>query len=316
MDIGDARGPRLRGWGRYVRELSAALRRRDDLELHELAQRRRGSGGWLGTGRAAARAAAAASRRRARAELLPAAVAAVPRRRDDPRPRVRGVPGRLRAAHAREVPLAGAARRAVGRARDLRQRVHARRRVRALRRRPGAGRASCPTRRRCRSGPRRRRRATYLLGVGDLRAKKNWRRLVRAWRALRAEGLPHRLVIAGEDAGEAAALRELAGRRAARAAGLRRRRPTRRADARRRVPRAPVAVRGVRHRRRRGAGARGAGGGGARHGAPRGRRRRGGVLRPARRGGDRVRGARGARRARRPRARMGGCASRGSARRS
>jgi glycosyltransferase involved in cell wall biosynthesis len=50
----------------------------------------------------------------------------------------------------------------------------------------------------------------YLLGVGDLRAKKNWRRLVSAWRALRAQGLPHRLVIAGEDAGEAAALRELA----------------------------------------------------------------------------------------------------------
>jgi glycosyltransferase involved in cell wall biosynthesis len=51
----------------------------------------------------------------------------------------------------------------------------------------------------------------YLLGVGDLRAKKNWGRLVRAWRALRAEGLPHRLVIAGGDAGEADALRAAAG---------------------------------------------------------------------------------------------------------
>ena len=51
----------------------------------------------------------------------------------------------------------------------------------------------------------------YLLGVGDLREKKNWGRLVTAWRALRAEGLPHRLVIAGGDAGEGAALREAAG---------------------------------------------------------------------------------------------------------
>ncbi len=51
----------------------------------------------------------------------------------------------------------------------------------------------------------------YLLGVGDLRAKKNWGRLVDAWRALRADGLPHRLVIAGADLGEAEALRAAAG---------------------------------------------------------------------------------------------------------
>ena len=51
----------------------------------------------------------------------------------------------------------------------------------------------------------------YLLGVGDLRAKKNWRRLVEAWLLLRREGLEHRLVIAGGDAGEAAALRAAAG---------------------------------------------------------------------------------------------------------
>ncbi len=50
----------------------------------------------------------------------------------------------------------------------------------------------------------------YLLGVGDLRAKKNWERLVVAWRALRAEGLEHRLVIAGADAGEGARLRAAA----------------------------------------------------------------------------------------------------------
>jgi len=49
----------------------------------------------------------------------------------------------------------------------------------------------------------------YLLGVGDLRAKKGWDVLVRAWRAL-GDGAP-RLVIAGVDAGEGAALRALAG---------------------------------------------------------------------------------------------------------
>jgi glycosyltransferase involved in cell wall biosynthesis len=51
----------------------------------------------------------------------------------------------------------------------------------------------------------------YLLGVGDLRAKKDPLTLVRAWRALRAEGVPHRLVLAGADAGEGPRLREAAG---------------------------------------------------------------------------------------------------------
>ena len=51
----------------------------------------------------------------------------------------------------------------------------------------------------------------YLLAVGDLRPKKNLGVLVAAWRALRAEGLPHRLVLAGADIGEGAALRAAAG---------------------------------------------------------------------------------------------------------
>lgn len=51
----------------------------------------------------------------------------------------------------------------------------------------------------------------YLLGVGDLRAKKNWRRLVSAWLLLRGGGYSGRLVIVGPDSGEGAALRELAG---------------------------------------------------------------------------------------------------------
>ena len=49
--------------------------------------------------------------------------------------------------------------------------------------------------------------APYLLAVGALRAKKNLRRLVAAHARLRAAGLPHRLVLAGPDAGEGPHLR-------------------------------------------------------------------------------------------------------------
>ena len=41
----------------------------------------------------------------------------------------------------------------------------------------------------------------YLLAVGDLRPKKNLLRLVEAFSALRKDGLPHRLVLAGIDSG-------------------------------------------------------------------------------------------------------------------
>jgi glycosyltransferase involved in cell wall biosynthesis len=51
----------------------------------------------------------------------------------------------------------------------------------------------------------------YLLAVGDLRPKKNLATLVRAWRALRADGLPHRLILAGQDLGQGPLLRRLAG---------------------------------------------------------------------------------------------------------
>jgi glycosyltransferase involved in cell wall biosynthesis len=51
----------------------------------------------------------------------------------------------------------------------------------------------------------------YLLGVGDLRNKKNFAALASAYASLRAQGLPHRLVIAGLDAGEEPAIRAAAG---------------------------------------------------------------------------------------------------------
>ena len=52
----------------------------------------------------------------------------------------------------------------------------------------------------------------YILAVGDLRRKKNLGALVRAFVALRAQReIPHRLVLAGVDAGEGPRLRSLAG---------------------------------------------------------------------------------------------------------
>jgi glycosyltransferase involved in cell wall biosynthesis len=51
----------------------------------------------------------------------------------------------------------------------------------------------------------------YLLGVGDLRVKKDFVTLVRAWVGLRRSGADVGLVIAGSDAGEGARLRAEAG---------------------------------------------------------------------------------------------------------
>ncbi len=50
----------------------------------------------------------------------------------------------------------------------------------------------------------------YLLAVGDLRPKKNILRLVHAFRALRREGLEHRLILAGVDSGEGETVRAAA----------------------------------------------------------------------------------------------------------
>jgi len=55
------------------------------------------------------------------------------------------------------------------------------------------------------------REGPYLLAVGDLRPKKNLLRLMEAFRALRREGLEHRLVLAGVDGGERERVRAAAG---------------------------------------------------------------------------------------------------------
>jgi glycosyltransferase involved in cell wall biosynthesis len=54
-------------------------------------------------------------------------------------------------------------------------------------------------------------KGSYVLAVGDLRPKKNFTRLAKAMAELRAGGLPHRLVIAGVDAGEGERIRTAAG---------------------------------------------------------------------------------------------------------
>lgn len=51
----------------------------------------------------------------------------------------------------------------------------------------------------------------YLLAVGDLRKKKNLPRLAKAFARLHADGLPHRLVLAGLDSGEGEPIRAAAG---------------------------------------------------------------------------------------------------------
>lgn len=51
----------------------------------------------------------------------------------------------------------------------------------------------------------------YVLAVGDLRRKKNLLRLVEAFAAVRAAGAPHRLVLAGLDSGEGGRIAEAAG---------------------------------------------------------------------------------------------------------
>lgn len=51
----------------------------------------------------------------------------------------------------------------------------------------------------------------YVLAAGDLRPKKNLGVLVQAFKRLHAEGVPHRLILAGADLGCGAELAELAG---------------------------------------------------------------------------------------------------------
>ncbi len=213
MDARDALGPQPRGWGRYARDLGAALRARTDLELRELTGQR-----WRGPEVLWEQIGLPLALRGARPDVVHAPNVFLPLRRpcagvvtihdlafevfpEDFAPRTRAKFKLLAPRAARS------AERVVCVSAFTRDDVCARygvdpRKVHVVPNAPSLAIAGAPPP----AG------APYLLGVGDLRAKKNWRRLVTAWRGLRAEGLEHRLVIAGADSGEGAALRALAGR--------------------------------------------------------------------------------------------------------
>ena len=211
FDARDAFAPQLRGWGRYARELLGALQAGGGVDLEVLRAGGRGPELWW------EQVTLPRTLRRGGADLVHAPNCFLPLRRpcpgvvsvldlafeaypDDFAPRTRWkyrtiTPRAVRsaerviaissftrddlvarygvdAAKVRVVPLAPALPEALGVGRQA------------------LGAAPEP----------------YLLCVGDLRAKKNLRRLVEAYSSLRAEGLPHRLVLAGADAGEGHAL--------------------------------------------------------------------------------------------------------------
>ena len=197
FDARDAHDPRARGWGRYARCLLAELRARAIRGHGDRRTARARS--WRGSRSACRARCAARARRSCTSRTASCRCAALPRRGDGPRPRVRGLPGGLRAADRREVPRVRrrAAARSAERVICVSRFTARRRRARATACDAGEGARDAATRRRCPSARRRPPAGPYLLGVGDLRAKKNLRPLVAAWLALRGEGLPHRLVIAG-----------------------------------------------------------------------------------------------------------------------
>jgi glycosyltransferase involved in cell wall biosynthesis len=212
MDSSNALAPDPRGYGRYARDLTAALRRRADLELTEL-----DGADWRGPAVSWEQIGLPRALRRGGHEVVHTPHPFLPLRRPcagvvtihdlswevfpgdfTPRTRTKFKLFAPRAARSAErVVCVSAYTRD-----DVCERYGVDpARVRVVHNGPSLeiGTAPPPD-----GGP-------YLLGVGDLRVKKNWGRLVRAWLALRGGGLEHRLVIAGSDAGERAALRATGG---------------------------------------------------------------------------------------------------------
>lgn len=206
FDARDASAPEIRGWGRYARDLLAALRRRDDVDL--LALERGGRGPevlWE-------QVTLPRILRRERAALVHVPNCFLPLRRpcpgvvtvhdlaweDHPEDFARTTAWKYRALAPR---AARSAERVICPSSFTRDDVVRRYGVdpacvRVIPEAPSlaVGTAEPP------EGP-------YILAVGDLRLKKNFGRLVEAFGRLRDEGLEHRLVIAGKDSGEGARLR-------------------------------------------------------------------------------------------------------------
>ncbi len=198
MDSRDAYAAHARGWGRYARSLGAALRQRTDIELDELT-----GPGWRGP--EALWEQAGFPRAARGADVLHAPNVWLPLRR--PCPGVVTIHDLAFEAFPEDFAprtrlkfraLARAASRSAERVicvseftrHDLCSRYEVDpSKVRVVLNAPSLpiGTAPIPD------------RAPYVLGIGDLRAKKNWRRL--------AQACPLPLVIAGMDAGEGDALR-------------------------------------------------------------------------------------------------------------
>lgn len=224
IDGRDAAGPLLRGWGRYTRELVSALAAQACPELPiVVVTRRRAAGvlGAVGPEVAFEQLWLPAALRRHRAGLVHAPNCFLPLVR--PCPGVVTIhdlafeawPDDFQAStRAKYRVLARAAARSAQRiicpsrftADDVCRRYGVdRAKVRVIPEAPalsgGRGRGASDVG----GGP-------YVLAVGDLRAKKNLAALVSAFVALRRrDGLPHRLVLAGVDAGEGPRLAALAG---------------------------------------------------------------------------------------------------------
>ena len=206
FDARDAAASELRGWGRYARDLLAALERRDDLDLVALRDGGRGPEVlWE-------QVTLPRILRRERAAVVHAPNCFLPLRR--PCPGVVTIHDLAWEEHpddfARATALkyrtlapraARSAERVICVSSFTRDDVVHRYgvdedKVRIIGEAPSlaVGDAEPPP------GP-------YILAVGDLRRKKNFGRLVEAYSSLRREGLEHSLVIAGKDAGEGVRLR-------------------------------------------------------------------------------------------------------------
>jgi glycosyltransferase involved in cell wall biosynthesis len=206
FDARDAAAPEPRGWGRYARDLLAALARRGDLDLVPLTD------GGRGPETLWEQVTLPRILRRERASVVHVPNCFLPLRR--PCPGVVTIHDLAWEEHpddfARTTALkyrtlapraARSAERVICVSSFTRDDVVNRygvdpERIRVIGEAPSlaVGDAEPPP------GP-------YILAVGDLRRKKNFGRLVEAFATLRGEGLPHRLVIAGRDAGEGARLR-------------------------------------------------------------------------------------------------------------
>ena len=208
IDARDAVAPNPRGWGRYARELIAALDKQPDIELTKIVK------GWPGPEALFETFGLAARARRADVLHQPNCFLPLTRRcagvvtihdlafEDHPEDFARATalkyrawtPRAARSAQVVITPSRFTAEDVARRDRVDPTKIHVIPEAPAL----------APGERVAPEGP-------YILGVGDLRKKKNFASLAAAYAMLRERGLPHRLIIAGVDAGESAAIRLAAG---------------------------------------------------------------------------------------------------------